>query len=972
MYISSFLTPSSLVVKLIILATVLIVGHVTGQFSQDDRENGMIVTSLLIPSSCDQATNLTSSNQSTKENLTNYNGGSISEVISLTNQTIISSAFFSNYYILTNGYLFNVRDGQIIDNITLSETITDIVTSEPVTLFMIKNVSRSQFAVKCHMTWCTFFNLRNLSDFQTIQLSKLKGLSQEFVFDDNNFYLHSPVGQWLRTGSGTIIKCQQVDRYLVALSSDGKSVQMFNSFDGYNDILYHFQFNRSSFLIKHNQATEPSTVRTSGRMTLMEIREDGASNSELRKNYRVWNPVAIYFDPLVSKLHVVFGDSNRGLKVGWISLLDPFVRPLQDVIPLPFDTFKQFVVTERRRIFNLGKEFVIMDGNKSFSLNFTPGFKVNNQFNNSFEGNNNPGLQLVPVSVWDKSMEFEQASKNGLKSKYLDKLINFFLNNQLFKINLPKEDFTRKSKSLIAVYISVTGIFLILAFILISVLLIRKRNETFLVSGGDGKGIADIQNGPEASVPPYTSVPKLANDPSTVLPPGLVHQPIFIFNDALSNIVVLSRGAFGEVCKGIYNDGKCEHEVAIKSLFRFDANKLKAEAEIAASLNHPNVLSLIGICFDTSNQTLKLVLPFMSNGDLASYLDKNQSTLTGSILRSFASQIASGMVYLVSEDRGHPSIIHRDLAARNCMIDGDLVVKVADFGLSRHLDESKQKVKRSLQTSLIPSTSAPESITRLVFNEKSDVWSYGSVLLELYDCDMSTVPEKVLDLSSVCHSIDPDSRPNFAMIESQINKELTANDFEPVTQVVTSGCHNIQSQVAPPVRYEINPNYTYSGEAIPDESRDGVGSGTVSREKPKMSDYKLLEMIQEAPYMGMEIEEQLRKESFDQEPFDDIRSFLVNKRESLSKGKFNGYTNPGGDDLALVELDESSLKSYANIKGTVCESNLEQKEGAKGKSVKFMSDPQTGYVAPPGEALKVMSKDAKVEGNGYLNLGSTN
>lgn len=268
-------------------------------------------------------------------------------------------------------------------------------------------------------------------------------------------------------------------------------------------------------------------------------------------------------------------------------------------------------------------------------------------------------------------------------------IVNFYSPNQVSEIKFPNkdpiEDPVTRDESVTDVYASIAALVLFLVSIMVCILFVgRQRHKRSL-------GIEQV---------PGTRM----NDPSTVLP-LIQNQPIFIFNDSLSNIVVLSKGAFGEVCKGIYNDGNCERQVAIKSLFRFDANKLKAEAEIAASLNHPNVLPLIGICFDTTNQTLKLVLPFMANGDLASYLDKNLHTLTGAHLRSFALQIASGMVYLVSEGKGHPSIIHRDLAARNCMVDTDLVVKVADFGLSRHLDESKQKVKRSLQTSLIPSTS---------------------------------------------------------------------------------------------------------------------------------------------------------------------------------------------------------------------------------------------------------------------------
>ena len=132
------------------------------------------------------------------------------------------------------------------------------------------------------------------------------------------------------------------------------------------------------------------------------------------------------------------------------------------------------------------------------------------------------------------------------------------------------------------------------------------------------------------------------------------------------------------------------------------------------------------------------------------------------------------------------------------MVDADLVVKVADFGLSRHLDESKQKVKRSLQTSLIPSTSTPESIARLIFNEKTDVWSYGSLLLELFDCDIDTVLERILDLSTLYQSIDPNERPTFAALENEVSRMLTADDFEPIRDSPHTPCKVSPREVSPP------------------------------------------------------------------------------------------------------------------------------------------------------------------------------
>lgn len=180
----------------------------------------------------------------------------------------------------------------------------------------------------------------------------------------------------------------------------------------------------------------------------------------------------------------------------------------------------------------------------------------------------------------------------------------------------------------------------------------------------------------------------------------LSNRPILIFDDSLSCIVPLSAGAFGTVSKGIYNDGVTRIDVAIKSLLRFNAEKLKQDAEVARKLYHPNVLSLIGICYDTANNQIKLVMPYMVNGDLARFLTElrcaseegtnaSKIIIEGKLLRSCALQVARGMSYLVPDDQGYPSIIQSDLAASNCMVDENIIIKVADFGLSRQLDSCK-------------------------------------------------------------------------------------------------------------------------------------------------------------------------------------------------------------------------------------------------------------------------------------------
>ena len=851
------------------------------------------VTTLLLPQDCDLV--VSDADKFNHQNFSVNKNIQINKLFKTINETIISVVPKDDceIFVLTDKNVLKVNGSQVIDQVT-----SEKVTSSSAPIFALKTISNQEFLVKCAQNFCQFFNPNNLSDFSTFDLETAPDIDS-FVYDSAP-YNYVPIGQWFKESSGKIASCRFIlQKYCSARAGE---VLMFNSLAEYHNIIYHFQFNKSSFVVEYGN---------NGIIIVIEIVEDGHDSSERKSNYRCGKPVAIYFDWTVSKLYVVVEsptgndvvDNASVLSVGWI---DPFNnaignRPLLELVPLPFDKFSEFVIIGERKIFNLGFELIAMEGNETRSM-----VKMSQKINLD-KSVINPGLirgNKINFHTSSELFEITQTSDSGSDSEEKPS-------------NLP---------TLTIVLASVTGLIGIL-IVLIGIVLIRRKNQKLIISRKDDH--AHVES-PRSRKEPDAK-------PTIALPPGLMRQPIFIFEESLSDIYVIAKGAFGNVCKGVY-DGR---PVAIKSLFRFNAEKLKQEADIACSLDHPNVLPLIGICFDASNQQLKLVLPFMVNGDLASYLDKvylgnvfsdkngDKVEVTGSLLHSFASQIVAGMAYLVSEDQGHPSIIHRDLAARNCMVDADMTIKVADFGLSRHLDESKQKIKRTLQTSMIPSTSAPESITRLLFNERTDVWSYGSLLLEFYDGDLENVPEKVLDLSTVCHSLDPDDRPTFTQIQLMVS-QMSDDEFEPVKDAVA------------PLSLS-------------------SGYGNVSVLSDNVSDEKLMDMIQQAPTPlisegANEFPNAMRKESLDQEPFDDIKSALARNfnQKVVSLGKFNGYVNPG-----IVSSSGIELQNYTNYKLSDYEIN---DDGYDRLQVEIEER------ASPEKAPEA-SKDNK---NGYFNLGSSN
>jgi len=160
--------------------------------------------------------------------------------------------------------------------------------------------------------------------------------------------------------------------------------------------------------------------------------------------------------------------------------------------------------------------------------------------------------------------------------------------------------------------------------------------------------------------------------------------------------------------------------------------ELLHEANIMSKLRHPNLSRIVGITFFGDEQQLSLVTDFMKNGSLLQYLRKHQQIFLKSDhrlitkkLNHFAQQIFEAMSYL--EDR---EIIHRDLAARNCLIGDEDILKVGDFGLTTLTECGLYK--GNYRSVCAPRWTSPEAIFSSKFTSRSDVWSFGITLWELY------------------------------------------------------------------------------------------------------------------------------------------------------------------------------------------------------------------------------------------------
>ncbi|KAE9600309.1 hypothetical protein Lal_00045952 [Lupinus albus] len=271
--------------------------------------------------------------------------------------------------------------------------------------------------------------------------------------------------------------------------------------------------------------------------------------------------------------------------------------------------------------------------------------------------------------------------------------------------------------------------------------------------------------------------------PSPALSLGFIkstflYEELLSATDGFSDANLLGSGGFGYVHRGILPSGK---EVAVKQLKAGSGQgerEFQAEVEIISRVHHKHLVSLVGYCINGTRRLL--VYEFVPNNTLEFHLHgKGRPTMDWSTRLRIALGSAKGLAYL--HEDCHPKIIHRDIKAANILLDFKFEAKVADFGLAKIASEVNTHVSTRVMGTF--GYLAPEYASTGKLTDKSDVFSYGVMLLELItgrrpvDKHQSYTEDSLVDWARplLTRSLEEDDFDS--LVDPRLQNEINRNEL---------------------------------------------------------------------------------------------------------------------------------------------------------------------------------------------------
>uniref|UniRef100_H9GEL5 Tyrosine-protein kinase n=1 Tax=Anolis carolinensis TaxID=28377 RepID=H9GEL5_ANOCA len=255
----------------------------------------------------------------------------------------------------------------------------------------------------------------------------------------------------------------------------------------------------------------------------------------------------------------------------------------------------------------------------------------------------------------------------------------------------------------------------------------------------------------------------------------------------------LGAGQFGEVWIATYNK---HTKVAVKTMKpgSMSVEAFLEEANIMKTLQHDKLVKLNAVV--TKEEPIYIITEFMEKGSLLDFLksDEGRGVQLPKLI-DFSAQIAEGMAFI--EQRNY---IHRDLRAANILVSGILVCKIADFGLARVIEDNEYTAREGAKFPI--KWTAPEAINYGSFTIKSDVWSFGILLMEIITYGRTpypgmsnqevmralergyhmprpeSCPVELYDIMLRCWKKKPEDRPTFESNQSILEDFFTATESQ--------------------------------------------------------------------------------------------------------------------------------------------------------------------------------------------------